>query len=252
MPDKLMENEAFFEKLRTGLRNISLPPEDNDPASNFQKYSHHLGRAEFGSLRRVESNSSAHSRDASGERKRTFSATRRDLSTEALPQTDSNQIVAKSASTDKVNVGFLQQTNREHYYDKVDKGKRNSRPSSDHGSWSRLSDYSDPLPDLESQGFDDCSSDFSIQNIGVRDDFSDNSSRKMMLKTQSLDVEGYNHQGVVPDLNALAKREVVLRDISNHKQQIREAKAWIQNGLMGAVGFCVVVYLQSLEIIANQ
>ena len=28
----------------------------------------------------------------------------------------------------------------------------------------------------------------------VRDDFSDNSSRKMMLKTQSLDVEGYNHQ----------------------------------------------------------
>jgi len=152
----------------------------------------------------------------------------------------------------EVNVGFLQQTNREHYYDKVDKGKRNSRPSSDHGSWSRLSDYSDPLPDLESQGFDDCSSDFSIQNMGVRDDFSDNSSRKMMLKTQSLDVEGYNHQGVLPDLNALAKREVVLRDISNHKQQIREAKAWIQNGLMGAVGFCVVVYLQSLEIIANQ
>ena len=27
MPDKLMENEEFFEKLRTGLRNISLPPE---------------------------------------------------------------------------------------------------------------------------------------------------------------------------------------------------------------------------------
>merc|ERR1719371_35136 len=51
-PDKLMANEEFYEKLRTGLK-TALTPErgfdatQEDPGG-YQKYSHHLGRAEFG------------------------------------------------------------------------------------------------------------------------------------------------------------------------------------------------------------
>jgi len=39
----------------------------------------------------------------------------------------------------------------------------------------------------------------------------------------------------------------VLREIEDKKNQIREAKAWIQNGLMTVVGVGVMAYLQTLE-----
>ena len=66
-----------------------------------------------------------------------------------------------------------------------------------------------------------------------------------------------------PDLDILAKKEGVLRDIEDKKNQIKEAKgmdflffqmvvemfflAWIQNGLMTVVGVGVMAYLQTLE-----
>ena len=69
---------------------------------------------------------------------------------------------------------------------------------------------------------------------------------------------------VAAEMDVLAKREGVLRDIEDKKNQIREAKgisdilgehsnqkmffsAWLQNGLMTVLGFGVMVYLQNAE-----
>ena len=85
-PDKLMANEEFYEKLRTGLK-TALTPErgfdttQEDPGG-YQKYSHHLGRAEFGTLKRP---SVAPSRDDSGER------------------ANQGRIISRNTSSDKIN-----------------------------------------------------------------------------------------------------------------------------------------------------
>ena len=69
---------------------------------------------------------------------------------------------------------------------------------------------------------------------------------------------------VAAEMDVLAKREGVLREIEDKKNQIREAKgisdflgehliqkmffsAWLQNGLMTVLGFGVMVYLQNAE-----
>merc|ERR1719461_1450251 len=74
-PEKNSANEEFYSKLVAGLRKITTPePEHAKEAvvdqDIYRKYSHHLGRAEFGSLKRRDSaqNSSTnlkyHSRDS--------------------------------------------------------------------------------------------------------------------------------------------------------------------------------------------
>jgi len=74
VPDKLMANEEFYESLRTNLK-TALTPErcfemtQEDPGQ-YQKYSHHLGRAEFGTLKKPSL-----SRDDSGERRQLVSRT---------------------------------------------------------------------------------------------------------------------------------------------------------------------------------
>jgi len=48
-----------------------------------------------------------------------------------------------------------------------------------------------------------------------------------------------------------SKRELdksVHPGIEKQQQRIREKKAWLHNSLLSAVGFCVVIYLQSLEL----
>ena len=85
-PDKLMANEEFYEKLRTGLK-TALTPErgfdatQEDPGG-YQKYSHHLGRAEFGTLKKP---SVAPSRDDSGERP------------------NQGRVISRNTSSDKIN-----------------------------------------------------------------------------------------------------------------------------------------------------
>jgi len=49
------------------------------------------------------------------------------------------------------------------------------------------------------------------------------------------------------ETDVLAKKEAVLKDLEDKKSQIKEAKAWIQNGLMTVVGVGVMAYLQTLE-----
>ena len=47
-PDKLLKNEEFYENLRTGLKSLAAEIQED----NTKKYSSHLGRAEFGTLKR--------------------------------------------------------------------------------------------------------------------------------------------------------------------------------------------------------
>ena len=97
----------------------------------------------------------------------------------------------------------------------------------------------------------------------------DQSGDRAVHRTLSLLVSGVDMDtpvGLEPQLDVVAKREEVLREIEEKKLQIREAKgsefyflnvitentffllpAWIQNGLMTVVGFGVMVYLQTLE-----
>ena len=62
-PDKLLANEEFYEELRESMRQVEAGQEEPD---TFTKYSHHLGRAEFGTLKKRPS--AATSRDPSGDR----------------------------------------------------------------------------------------------------------------------------------------------------------------------------------------
>ena len=56
-PDSLRKNEQFYENLRSGLKNFAAQNHDekNDESS---KYSHHLGRAEFGTLTKKQMSNS--------------------------------------------------------------------------------------------------------------------------------------------------------------------------------------------------
>merc|ERR1719245_2590217 len=66
-PDKLMANEEFYEELRESMRQVEASQEES---GNFTRYTHHLGRAEFGTLKKRPSTrpSAATSRDPSGDR----------------------------------------------------------------------------------------------------------------------------------------------------------------------------------------
>ena len=72
-PDKLLANEEFYEQLRSSMKEVEASREfestQEDPES-YLKYSHHLGRAEFGTLKKRTSTrpSAATSRDPSGDR----------------------------------------------------------------------------------------------------------------------------------------------------------------------------------------
>merc|ERR1712066_614771 len=66
-PDKLLANEEFYEELRESMRKVEADQEDPE---SYTRYSHHLGRAEFGTLKKRTSTmaSGATSRDPSGDR----------------------------------------------------------------------------------------------------------------------------------------------------------------------------------------
>merc|ERR1719320_1560233 len=112
IPDKMLANEEFYENLREGLKSaegqIESEPEDQ------QKYSQHLGRAEFGTLK-----------------KKTSVVASRDPSVDKARQT----VGTRDHSTDK----------------RCRSNSRLSRQSSKEPirSDSRMSDYSTALPDLE-------------------------------------------------------------------------------------------------------
>jgi len=257
-PDKLMRNEEFYEKLRSGLKKLSLPPEDKEVTEevDYNKYSHHLGRAEFGTLRRREP-STAVSRDPSGDRKQPGLGSR-DPSGDRVSSINGSRALSRNTSGDQLNRGFssrnasrdrMSKLSRNTSFDKMnEKLRKASRQGSELRSDSRLSDYSTAIPDLESDlGFDPAEQVFYSDR--------DEAGAPGVQRTQSLIEPGVRVdrpvKGVDQELNVHQRKEEVLKDIAQHKQQIKEAKAWVQNGLMGAVGFCMVVYLQSLEMMAG-
>jgi len=211
-PDKLMANEEFYEKLRTGLK-TALTPErgfdttQEDPGG-YQKYSHHLGRAEFGTLKRP---SVAPSRDDSGER------------------ANQGRIISRNTSSDKINerMAGSRKVSRQNSGTHLDRGVRSD---------SRASDYSIALPDLEIDPDAQMEIEREIVGAPVLRTMSDNVNDPPPLPKPD-----------VASQDVLVRKEEVLKDMELHRQKIQEAKAWIQNGLMTVVGVGVMAYLQTLE-----
>jgi len=216
LPDKLMANEEFYEQLRSGLKSTGvsdLPFEQTqeDPES-YQKYSHHLGRAEFGTLKKRASNrtSAATSRDPSGDR---INAQRQQAM--GLSRDPSGDRLALSSKISR-------QSSREVMR-----------------SDSRVSNYSGGLPDLEVD-----------ETVQLAPDEEEKAvQRTVSLLVSGVDMDRPSHLEQQKDMKAM--REEVLRDIAQHKRDIREVKGWIQNGLMTVVGFGVMVYLQTLESVGQ-
>jgi len=184
-PDKLLANEEFYEELRESMRQVEAREEEEE---SHTRYSHHLGRAEFGTLKKRTSGrpSAATSRDPSG---------------------------------DRINLHRSLGVSRDPSGDRLALATKQSVQMSE----SRLSG----LPDLELH-----------LDIPARDE----SGERLVQRTVSLlDTPA----GL--ELEVGARRDEVIREIEEKKLQIREAKAWIQNGLMTVVGFGVMVYLQTLE-----
>jgi len=210
VPDKLLANEEFYEQLRSGIRGIEAPEmpfehTQEDPES-YHKYSHHLGRAEFGTLKKRQS--AATSRDPSGDRLN-----------QHRPQ---NIGLSRDPSGDRLALSS-----------KVSRHSSKEQMRSD----SRVSNYSGGLPDLE---MDD------NVVLPVAGDNEAGVQRTVSLLVSGVDMDKQAHRET-ENKDMKTRREEVLRDIAQHKQEIREAKGWIQNGLMTVVGFGVMVYLQTLE-----
>jgi len=211
-PDKLMANEEFYEKLRTGLKTALTPERGFDTTQEepggYQKYSHHLGRAEFGTLKKP---SVAPSRDGSGER------------------ANQGRVISRNTSSDGINerMAGSRKVSRQNSNSNLDRGLRSD---------SRASDYSIALPDLEVDPEAQMEIEREVVGAPVLRTMSDNvNDPPPVLK---------------PDLasqDVLVRKEEVLKDMELHRQKIQEAKAWIQNGLMTVVGVGVMAYLQTLE-----
>ena len=66
-PDSLMRNEEFYENLRSGLKQLTIDKSPQPPGQEEgTRYSQHLGRAEYGTLRRRQPGPA--SRDSSGDK----------------------------------------------------------------------------------------------------------------------------------------------------------------------------------------
>jgi len=209
-PDKLLANEEFYEQLRDSMREVKATQDfeatQEDPES-YSKYSHHLGRAEFGTLKKRTSTrpSAATSRDPSGDR----------IGQRSLA-------ISRDTSGDRLAVASKQPFGSKDIIGR---------------SESRMSGASGGLPDLEV--------DENIAVINERDLSGDRVQRTASLLMGGVDMD--RPGDFQADLDILAKKEGVLRDIEDKKNQIKEAKAWIQNGLMTVVGVGVMAYLQTLE-----
>jgi len=196
-PDKLMANEEFYEELRESMRQVEASQEESE---NFTRYTHHLGRAEFGTLKKRTSTrpSAATSRDPSGDRinlNRSVGVSR-DSSGDRLALASSKLTTQKTSNASGL----------------------------------------DCLPDLE----------LDLNIPATRDQSWDKAvPRTVSLLVPGVDMDTPTDMEGQP--NVVTKKEEVLRDLEDKKHQIREAKAWIQNGLMTVVGVGVMAYLQTLD-----
>jgi hypothetical protein len=236
-----MGHQEFYNKLSYGLKSMETKQPDDQP--DFSKYSHHLGRAEFGSLRKRDSStqrigstaisrtgSTAASRDPSGDRVKQS----RDPSGERLR-------LSRDPSGDKINIQQVLPRAKKNFSLSRQGSNASAMSAMEHES--RMSDYSGALPDLE---MDD---DLEEELLFVEEE-----ELRAVHKTQSLVEsfkEGRNFNNIDSTTDVLQKKQEVLMGMDMHRKEILEKKAWIQNGLMTALGFCVVVYLQSMEMLTQ-
>lgn len=213
-PQKQSANEDFYSKLVSGLRNITTPePEHAKEVADqdiYRKYSHHLGRAEFGTLRKKDSTQSSTSNLKYQSRDSVYNLPSRGLS--------------RDPSFDKINVKLA--CNRK--VSQQDSGDRMR-------SQSKVSDTSEALPDLELE--DDLPPVL----------FSNRDANISISGTHSKREQSEIGEEIKPSAEVLNKKEEALKDVSDNKQKIKEVKEQIQNGLMSVVGFGVMAYLTTLE-----
>ena len=101
---------------------------------------------------------------------------------------------------------------------------------------STFSDCDSALPDLE---VDPAIVNIINDKIEVEVDPMENAK-----ETQSVDVLLNTNP---EELSVIEKKEIVLQEIDERNQMLKDGKAWIQNTLLTVVGFGVLAYLQTLE-----
>jgi len=222
-PAPQSSNAEFYTKLVTGLRNLTTPePEhvkETPDQDIYRKYSHHLGRAEFGSLRRKDSTQNSNSNLRYQSRDSVYNLPSRGLS-------------------------------RDPSFEKINKRLASSRDQI--RSQSKASDTSEALPDLEVE--DDL---IPIREPGTPVS-RPRSSRGNSAVQKPGEAEASGRQSadikeeITPSTDAVNKKEEALRNVADTKQKIREVKEQIQNGLMTVVGVGVMAYLTTLENMGGQ
>ena len=173
-PESQQANQEFYENLRTGLRQLAR----DKPSQDAQQYSKHLGRVEFGTLKKTQKR--------------------------------------REDSKDNKTVVVTREQSRE-------RGR----------SVSMLSDYSTALPDLEVR------MEVGME-VGMEEVLNKTEADQPVESTQTGSVR--DNPSSHPDARPVAGTEA-----GDRKQQLSDAKAWIQNSLITVVGFGVLAYLQTLE-----
>jgi len=228
--ERKVSNEEFYCKLVAGLRKITTPEPEADkdiPEPDvYRKYSHHLGRAEFGTLRKKDSTQSS-------------SSNLKYQSKESVANLTSIGL-SRDPSFDKINV-------------KLAPSRRVSRQDSGEEArgQSKLSDASEALPDLELDEdlFPEIFSKREKSSSVIRrlSERNDEDGAKISDKAQSVTEDKKDKQEGNKTTDILAKKDEALKNVADHKQRIKEFKVQIQNGLMTMVGFGVMAYLTTLE-----
>merc|ERR1719220_2898964 len=199
------KNKEFYNKLVNGLKDMTA--ETSPDTDLYRKYSHHLGRAEFGSLRRRES-------------------------------TGSNTSVIKTPQ-----LARRQEPGYEQMNSKLSLSRKVSRQDSDEKRMkrgqSKISDTSEAMPDLEIEDEIESEMLMRIGNIHNR------SVTPVAERSSSLGGEGSSTMLQIP-LPEVRRSEAV-QHVSEQKQKIRAVKERVQSGLMTVVGMGVMAYLTTLD-----
>merc|ERR1712066_1149319 len=181
----------------------------------YRKYSHHLGRAEFGTLKRRES-------------------------------TGSNTSVMK---TPQLTRGGAQEPGYDQMSSKLSLNRKVSRQDSDEKRMkrgqSKMSDTSEAMPDLEVD--DEIESEMLMRIEGK---MSNRSITPEPGRGPSLEAGGNSSSMLQIPLPEVRKTEA-LQNVSEQKQKIRAVKERVQNGLMTVVGMGVMAYLTTLDSMAG-
>lgn len=209
-PEKQSANEDFYSKLVAGLRNITTPePEHAKEVAEediYRKYSHHLGRAEFGTLRKRDSTQSSTSNLRYQSRDSVYNLPSRGLS--------------RDTSFDKINV-------------KLAASRKMSRQDSGDQmrSQSKVSDTSEALPDLELDDdlppvlFSNREASKSVSRThSGRQGVSVHKQGENKKNGKSKEEQSEIHEEITPSAEVLTKKEEALKDVSDNKQKIKEVK----------------------------